>query len=151
MATRLTVTQVIELGDYLEPSFNPKALTVPQLLGLLTYHNIPYPSPYSKPKLITVFNDQLKAKAAIFQKERLDAERMVPSTKGIIDGHTGDPVNTSNSKVSASSSLVSNDPNVATEDRQKGQAPSQSVCPRHSKQRVHTGTTQAIPCLVSLV
>jgi hypothetical protein len=88
----VTLTQIIELGDYLKPTFDPKALTVPQLLGLMTYHNILYPSPYSKTKLIALFNNELKVKASVLQQERLDAESMAPSVEGIIDGHTGGPV-----------------------------------------------------------
>jgi hypothetical protein len=91
--SRLTTAQVISLGEYLEPDFDPASLTNPQLLGILGYHNINYPTPYTKPKLVQVFNDEIKAKAGKFKKERLKQENSLASDEGIIDGHSGQPLN----------------------------------------------------------
>jgi hypothetical protein len=90
--SRMTAAQVIGLGQYLEPHFDPASLTVSQLLGVLGYHNIPYPTPYSKPKLVQLFNDEIKAKAAKWKKERVKKENSIASNEGILDGATGEPL-----------------------------------------------------------
>jgi len=88
--SRLTATQVIAKGDYLQPDFEPSTLTVSQLLGVLSYHDAPYPTPYSKPKLIQAFNDEIKAKSTKHAKARLQHENSLPSDDGIKDGLTGE-------------------------------------------------------------
>ncbi|KAJ6596853.1 Man1-Src1p-C-terminal domain-containing protein [Mycena vulgaris] len=90
--SRLTSAQIISQGHYLEPDFEPASLTVSQLLGVLGYHNVVYPSPYSKPKLIALFNAEIKPMASKFKKERLKAEASIASDDGITDGHTGEPL-----------------------------------------------------------
>ncbi|KAJ7632581.1 Man1-Src1p-C-terminal domain-containing protein [Roridomyces roridus] len=90
--SRLTSAQIIAQGHYLESDFEPSSLTVSQLLGVLGYHNIVYPSPYSKPKLIALFNSEIKPRASKFKKERLKAEASIASEEGITDGHTGEPL-----------------------------------------------------------
>ncbi|KAF8636578.1 hypothetical protein AX17_003389 [Amanita inopinata Kibby_2008] len=90
--SRLTTAQVIGLGEYLEPDFDPASLTVSQLLGILGYHNVKYPTPYSKPKLIQIFNDEVKTRSTKFKKERLKKENSQASDEGIKDGLTGKPL-----------------------------------------------------------
>ncbi|KAK7014895.1 inner nuclear membrane protein SRC1 [Favolaschia claudopus] len=90
--SRLTSAQIIAQGDYLSPSFNASTLTVSQLLGVLGYHNIVYPTPYSKPKLVALFDAEIKPRASKFIKERLKAESSIASDEGITDGHTGEPL-----------------------------------------------------------
>ncbi|KAF5380842.1 hypothetical protein D9615_003921 [Tricholomella constricta] len=90
--SRMTSAQVIAVGEYLEPNFDPASLTVSQLLGVLGYHNIKYPTPYSKPKLVVVFNDEIKAKATKLKKERIKKENSIASDDGIVDGATGQPL-----------------------------------------------------------
>ncbi len=90
--SRLTAAQIIGLGEYLKPEFEPSTLTVSQLLGVLGYHNIPYPQPYTKPKLIQTFNEEIKANAKKLTKERLKKENSIASDDGITDGITGEPV-----------------------------------------------------------
>lgn len=90
--SRLTSAQVIGLGEYLEPDFEPTTLTVSQLLGVLGYHNIRYPTPYSKPKLVQLFNEEIKTRASKFKKERLKKENSIASDDGILDGVTGQPL-----------------------------------------------------------
>ncbi|KAJ3847360.1 Man1-Src1p-C-terminal domain-containing protein [Lentinula lateritia] len=88
--SRLTAAQIIAQGDYLEPEFQPTTLTISQLLGVLGYHNIIYPTPYSKAKLVQVFNDEVKRRAAKFKKERIKKENSIASDDGIKDGVTGE-------------------------------------------------------------
>ena len=90
--SRLTAAQIIGLGEYLDPDFDPSTLTVPQLLGVLGFHNIRYPSPYTKPKLVQLFNDEIKPRAAKFKKDRLKHENSQASDEGITDGVTGRPI-----------------------------------------------------------
>ncbi|GLB34990.1 putative man1-Src1p-C-terminal domain containing protein [Lyophyllum shimeji] len=90
--SRLTSAQVISLGEYLEPDFDPTSLTISQLLGVLGYHNVKYPTPYSKPKLVAVFNEEVKAKAAKLKKERIKKENSIASDDGIVNGATGEPL-----------------------------------------------------------
>ncbi|KAJ8520394.1 hypothetical protein ONZ45_g2778 [Pleurotus djamor] len=90
--SRLTAAQVIGLGEYLKPDFDPATLTVSQLLGVLGFHNVPYPQPYTKPKLVQTFNNEIKANAKKLAKERLKKENSIASDEGILDGVTGEPV-----------------------------------------------------------
>ncbi|EGN92475.1 hypothetical protein SERLA73DRAFT_191149 [Serpula lacrymans var. lacrymans S7.3] len=92
MSRSLTAAQVIGLGEYLDPDFDPSSLTVSQLLGILGYHNIKFPTPYTKPKLVELFNDEVKRKAAKFRKDRLKKENSIASDDGITDGVTGRPI-----------------------------------------------------------
>ncbi|KAL1717510.1 Man1-Src1p-C-terminal domain-containing protein [Schizophyllum commune] len=91
--SRLTTAQVIAQGHYLDPDFNPASLTVSQLLGVFGYHNIQYPTPYNKPTLVKLFNDEIKAKAKKFKRERAKKDNLLASDDGITDGVTGQPLN----------------------------------------------------------
>jgi hypothetical protein len=93
MSRSLTAAQVIGLGEYLNPNFDPASLTVSQLLGVLGFHNIQYPTPYSKPKLIQLFTDEITAKSAKLKRERQKKEQSLASDDGITDGVTGMPIN----------------------------------------------------------
>lgn len=86
--SRLTSTEIVKKGDYLKPDFNPASLTVSQLIGVLGHHEIKYPTPYSKPRLIQLFNDTIKANVA-----RYTTLTPEPSDDGITDGLTGEPIN----------------------------------------------------------
>lgn len=90
--SRMTAAQIINVGEYLEPDFEPTSLTVSQLLGILSYHNINYPTPYTKTKLVQVFNSEVKTRATKFKKERLKKENSIASDDGIKDGITGKPI-----------------------------------------------------------
>jgi HeH/LEM domain len=88
----MTSAQVIALGEYLNNDFDPTALTVSQLLGVFGFHNIKYPTPYTKTKLVDLFNEEIKPKAAKFKREKLKKERSQASDDGITDGLTGMPL-----------------------------------------------------------
>ncbi|KAG1827337.1 Man1-Src1p-C-terminal domain-containing protein [Suillus subaureus] len=92
MSRAMTAAQVIGLGEYLNSEFDPATLTVAQLLGVLGYHNIRFPTPYTKPKLVQLFLDEVKPKAAKFKKDRLKKENSTASDDGITDGITGKPL-----------------------------------------------------------
>ena len=90
--SRLNTSQVIALGEYLKPDFNPASLTVSQLLGILAHHDIRYPTQYTKAKLVDLFNAELKPKAKKFTRERIKRENSQASEDGITDGMTGRPL-----------------------------------------------------------
>lgn len=92
MSSRLSSAQIIALGEYLNPDFDPTSLTVSQLLGVLGYHNVTYPTPYSKSKLVQLFQQEIKAKATVLNKERLKKTNSIASDEGITDGLTGKPI-----------------------------------------------------------
>ncbi|KAH9079650.1 Man1-Src1p-C-terminal domain-containing protein [Lactarius deliciosus] len=89
MSRSLTAAQVIASGEYLEPDFDPTTLTVNQLLGVFGFHNVRYPTPYTKPKLVQLFNDEIKPKIKQFKKEMIKKENSQASDDGIKDGITG--------------------------------------------------------------
>ena len=93
MSRALSTSSIIEKGDYLNPDFDPATLTVPQLLGIFGYHNIEYHTPYTKPKLIQLFNDELRPQIGQFKKDRLSRQNSQASDDGITDGITGRPIN----------------------------------------------------------
>jgi hypothetical protein len=90
--SRLTAAEVINLGEYLNADFEPASLTVSQLLGVLGYHNIQYPTPYTKQKLVQQFNNEIKPKSEKFKRERRKRLTAHASDDGILDGVTGKPV-----------------------------------------------------------
>lgn len=90
--SKLTASQIVAQGDYLEADFDPASLTVSQLLGVLNFHSIQFPSPYSKPKLIQVFNNEIKTRSAKFKKDRVKKANSIASDDGITDGLTGEPI-----------------------------------------------------------
>lgn len=89
----LTAAQIISQGAYLDADFEPAALTVQQLLGIFTHHGIRFPTPYTKPKLVQLFLDEVKAKASTLRHEKLKRENSVASDDGITNGITGQPLN----------------------------------------------------------
>ncbi|PCH38229.1 hypothetical protein WOLCODRAFT_136117 [Wolfiporia cocos MD-104 SS10] len=91
--SRMSVAQIIAIGEYLEPDFDPSTLTVAQLLGIFGFHNVLYPSQYTKPRLIALFNESIKPNAAQFKKERAKRANSQASDDGITDGVTGRPIN----------------------------------------------------------
>ncbi|KAH7916049.1 Man1-Src1p-C-terminal domain-containing protein [Hygrophoropsis aurantiaca] len=93
MSRTSTTAQIIALGEYLKPEFDPSNLTVSQLLGVLGYHNIQYPTPYTKPKLVQLFNAEIKSKSSPLKRERIRKENSLASDDGITDGITGKPIN----------------------------------------------------------
>jgi hypothetical protein len=84
-----TTTQVINLGQYLEPDFDPTSLTVPLLFGILTYHNIKYPTRCSKKELVEIFNDKIKSGSTKLKMAR--SQNIHATGEGIMDGLTGEP------------------------------------------------------------
>ncbi|KZT68959.1 hypothetical protein DAEQUDRAFT_727125 [Daedalea quercina L-15889] len=115
--SRLTAAQVIALGEYLEPDFDPSSLTVAQLLGVFGYHNVNYPSQYTKPRLVQLFNDEIKANASKLRRQRIKKESSQASDDGITDGLTGRPINEGRKPVTRrSSKRLSRAPPEQTEE-----------------------------------
>ncbi|KAI0374806.1 hypothetical protein BV20DRAFT_960988 [Pilatotrama ljubarskyi] len=121
--SRLTAAQVIAQGDYLQPDFDPSTLTVAQLLGVFGYHNIKYPSQYTKPKLIQLFNEEIKPKAKKYTKERIKRENSQASEDGITDGVTGRPINEGRKPARRTSRRLSKTPAVEEQADTEASAP----------------------------
>ncbi len=83
-----TTTDVINLGQYLEPDFDPTSLTIPLLFGILSYHNVKYPTSCSKRELVKLFNDKIKSRSTELRTERNQNTHELDS-EGITDGLTG--------------------------------------------------------------
>ncbi|KAF8447999.1 Man1-Src1p-C-terminal domain-containing protein [Boletus edulis BED1] len=110
MSRSLTATQIISQGDYLDNDFDSNTLTVSQLLGVLTHHQIRYPTPYTKAKLVQSFLDEIKPKVVKLRKERLKRQNSLASDDGITDGLTGRPLNTDTKVTRRSSRRLSRPP-----------------------------------------
>ena len=87
--SRRTTSQIISLGQYLDADFDPTSLTVPQMLGILLYHKVKYPTRYSKKELVHIFNNKIKPRSAVFKNERITQENVTGSDDGIKDDLTG--------------------------------------------------------------
>lgn len=92
MPKTMTATQVIEQGEYLQPDFDPASLTIPQLLGVFSFHEVKFPSRYTKEKLVQTFNDTLKPRVPQLLQDRLSRQHSPASDHGITDGRTGRPI-----------------------------------------------------------
>ena len=90
--SRLTTTQIIEQGYYLDGAFEPSTLTVAQLVGLFTFHDIRYPTPHTKARLVELFNQEIKAKRNKWARLRSIGEGSIASEEGIVDGISGLPI-----------------------------------------------------------
>ena len=87
-----TTQEIIQLGNYLSPNFDPSTLTIAHLIGIFQHHNIAYPSQHNKGKLVEVFNANIKANAGQLKKETLSRQATEASVDGFLNGHTGMPV-----------------------------------------------------------
>ncbi|KAI0637052.1 Man1-Src1p-C-terminal domain-containing protein [Trametes polyzona] len=121
--SRLTAAQVIAQGDYLQPDFDPASLTVAQLLGVFGFHNVKYPSQYTKPKLVQLFNEEIKTKAKKYTKERIKRENSQASEDGITDGVTGRPLNEGKKPARRTSRRLSKTPAVEEQPDVEASAP----------------------------
>jgi hypothetical protein len=70
---------------YLEPDFDPNQLKVAQLRGILSEHDVDYPSNAKKAQLIKLFVDEIKPQAVkLLKKYKLDSKHA--SNAGFIKG-----------------------------------------------------------------
>ncbi|KIY50896.1 hypothetical protein FISHEDRAFT_38542 [Fistulina hepatica ATCC 64428] len=90
--TGLSTLDVIADGRYIEDGFDPHLLTIPQLLGIFGYHDLRYPVPYTKGKLVDFYNEEFRPLVKQFRKERRRKNAGPPSDNGIINGLTGEPL-----------------------------------------------------------
>ena len=90
--SRLTASDVIDQGKYLDANFDPTTLTIPHLTAILNYHNIDRPPQANKGKLVQAFNDEIVPRREQYLAERRDMEGSEASAVGISDGMTGEPL-----------------------------------------------------------
>ncbi|KAI0670461.1 Man1-Src1p-C-terminal domain-containing protein [Trametes maxima] len=115
MSRQMTAAQIISLGEYLQPDFDPSTLTVAQLLGVFGFHNIKWPSQHTKPKLVQLFNEEIKGNAKKYTRERIKRENSQASEDGITNGVTGRPLNEGKKPVRRTSRRLSKTPVVEDE------------------------------------
>ena len=89
--SRLTTTQIIEKGAYLEPDFDPDSLTRPQLIGIFAYHGIQWASKDTKAELVKIFNAEIKGNGVKLRRQREETQATLASENGIVNGVTGSP------------------------------------------------------------
>ncbi|KAG8801955.1 inner nuclear membrane protein enriched at telomere/subtelomere region, partial [Serendipita sp. 411] len=82
MASKLTTQDIIDRGEYLEPDFEPSALTVVHLRGILHHHDVTVPGNAAKAVLVRAFQDHITANAQNLQRTR--------SKNALIDGNGSD-------------------------------------------------------------
>ena len=92
LMSRPTTSQIIAKGEYLQPSFDPKSLTIPHLIGIFAYHGVAFPAQHNKAKLVEIFNENIKKNAPNLMKQRLERQETMASEDGILDGVTGNPI-----------------------------------------------------------
>lgn len=90
--SRPTTSQIISSGDYLQPDFDAKSLTIPHLIGIFAYHQVPYPPQHNKAKLLEIFEKEIKKNGTSLLKQRLERQETLASEDGIVDGVTGAPI-----------------------------------------------------------
>lgn len=88
---RQTTSEIITEGDYLNQGFDPTALVISQLTGILAYHQIQSPAKANKDTLIEIFNREVKGNGERLRLQRLHMQQVPASTDGIVDA-TGNPI-----------------------------------------------------------
>ncbi|TDL27536.1 hypothetical protein BD410DRAFT_713668 [Rickenella mellea] len=111
--SRLTTSEIIAQGHYLEPTFDPATLTIPHLVGILSWHDVKFPSQHNKAKLVEIFNKDIKGRSAHLKEQRLNRSETAASEEGILDGVSGLPlVPEKPASVRRSSRRLSREPSV---------------------------------------
>ncbi|KAG8892000.1 inner nuclear membrane protein enriched at telomere/subtelomere region, partial [Tulasnella sp. 403] len=128
-----TAQEVIDAGQYLEPDFPAESLTVAVLRAVLQYHGVAAQNSSTKPKLVQLFNDEIKPQAARLKRERERMKRQKPSSEGITDGVTGErlqSVETTSTRRSSRRTSQTPDPHLAVpEPRTRRQRASATPVP----------------------
>ncbi|KAH7096109.1 Man1-Src1p-C-terminal domain-containing protein [Auriculariales sp. MPI-PUGE-AT-0066] len=86
--SRLTTSQLIQQGDYLQEGFDPSRLTIAQLNGLLGYHNV-VAEGRDKNSLVRAFQSNISPQKKRLSKEHAARNSSKASSDGIVDGMSG--------------------------------------------------------------
>lgn len=89
----LTTSEIIAQADYLTDEFDPKSLTVPQLLGVFSYHGIRYPANAKKTALVALFEKRITGNIDELREQRMVLDGSQASDRGITDGISGKQIN----------------------------------------------------------
>lgn len=89
---RTTTSQIIANGEYLNQNFDPKTLTVAQLIGIFVFHRVSYPSRHNKTKLVEIFKQEIVNNGTEMRRHRQETHTVLASAAGIIDGVTAEPI-----------------------------------------------------------
>lgn len=89
----LTTAEIIAQADYLTDNFDPKSLTVAQLLGLFSHHGIRCPANAKKSALISLFEKEITGNIDELREQRMAIDGSQASDRGIMDGVSGKQIN----------------------------------------------------------
>lgn len=89
----LTTAEIIANADYLNDGFDPSKLTIPQLLGVLSHHGIPYTGNAKKSQLLSLFEQDIRGNIDELREQRLAMDGSQASDRGITDGISGRQIN----------------------------------------------------------
>ncbi|KAF7334110.1 Histone H2A [Mycena venus] len=87
----LTPSTIINEGNYLVLGFDPEQLTTSQLAGILAHHHV-FSSDHRKPTLLKLFATHITNNSAQLLAEHKAQKNAEPSSDGITDGLTGQPL-----------------------------------------------------------
>ncbi|KAJ7692541.1 hypothetical protein B0H17DRAFT_1133020 [Mycena rosella] len=80
-----TTTQVIDEGEYLQDGFQPERLTIPDLRGVLTFHDPSTDVAGRKPVLLALFKTHITDRRSKLLEKREAEKRVKPSSDNVID------------------------------------------------------------------
>lgn len=89
----LTTAEIIANADYLTDEFDPKSLTVPQLLGVFSHHGIRYSANAKKSQLLEIFQKEIRGNIDDLREQRMALDGSQASDRGITDGLSGRQIN----------------------------------------------------------
>lgn len=89
----LTTAEIIANADYLTDEFDPKSLTVPQLLGVFSHHGIRYSANAKKSQLLDIFQKEIRGNIDDLREQRMALDGSQASDRGITDGLSGRQIN----------------------------------------------------------
>ncbi|KAJ7794510.1 hypothetical protein B0H13DRAFT_1935200 [Mycena leptocephala] len=91
----VTASDIIDDKRYLAKDFDPSRSTIPVLAGVLVFHGIQLPHKQRKPDLLALFKANITDRRVQLQHEHRLRRQADPSSDGILNGITGEPVRTS--------------------------------------------------------
>ncbi|KAJ7794319.1 hypothetical protein B0H13DRAFT_2298702 [Mycena leptocephala] len=85
-------SDILSEREYLLKDFDPNHLSVSVLAGVLAFHAIEIPSKRNKKELVTLWKLNITERRVKLLKEHDARQNIKPSSEGILDGITGEPV-----------------------------------------------------------
>ncbi|KAF8334267.1 Man1-Src1p-C-terminal domain-containing protein [Cantharellus anzutake] len=96
-----STADIIASAEYLEYDYNPRVLTVAQLMGILHHHQIRFPSNVKKDALLSLFNEHITGNLDQLRHDRDILDGSQASDAGITDGVTGELISERDAQTTA--------------------------------------------------